>query len=82
MLDDKIFVNRCESNNGVWSYTNHDCEGLWDVCREIGGINIQEDITTPCTGTEIINDDEGPLEIKICRGAAVIRASCVFEYEN
>lgn len=29
MLDDKIFVNKCESNGGTWNYTHHDCEGLW-----------------------------------------------------
>jgi hypothetical protein len=80
MLDDKIFVNKCESNGGVWNYTRHDCEVLWNVCNDIGGIIIQEDVTPPCTDTGIIDDD--PLTIKVCRGAGIIRASCVFEYEN
>ncbi|AJM93086.1 hypothetical protein [Nitrosopumilus piranensis] len=80
MLDDKIFVEKCESNGGMWNYTRHDCEGLWEVCRDIGGITIQEDITPPCIDTGIIDDD--PLTVKVCRGAGIIRASCVFEYEN
>ncbi|WP_428325420.1 hypothetical protein [Nitrosopumilus sp.] len=80
MLDDKIFVNKCESNGGMWNYTRHDCEGLWEVCPDIGGITIQEDITPPCIDTGIIDDD--PLTVKVCHGAGVIRASCVFEYEN
>ena len=80
MLDDKIFVNKCESNGGVWNYTYHDCEGLWNVCSEIGGINIQEDITPPCTDTGILDDDL--LTIKVCRGPTTIRVSCVFENEN
>lgn len=80
MLDDKIFVNKCESNGGMWNYTRHDCEDLWEVCRDIGGIIIQEDVTPPCTDTGIIDDD--PLTIKVCGGAGIIRASCVFEYEN
>ena len=80
MLDDKIFVNKCESNGGVWNYTHHDCETLWQVCRDVGGMMIQEDITTPCTDIGIIDDD--PLTIKVCRGAGIIRVSCVFEYEN
>ena len=80
MLDDKIFVNKCESNGGMWNYTRHDCEGLWEVCPDIGGITIQEDITPPCIDTGIIDDD--PLTVKVCHGAGIIRASCVFEYEN
>ena len=67
MLDDKIFVNKCESSNGVWNYTNHSCEGLWNICSNIGGINIQEDIMPPCTGTGIIDDyddEEGPLKLR------------------
>ena len=80
MLDDKIFVNKCESNGGVWNYTYHDCEGLWQICGEIGGIYVNEDITPPCTDTGIIDDD--PLTVNVCRGAGLIRVSCVFEYEN
>lgn len=80
MLDDKIFVNRCESNGGIWNYTLHDCEGMWQVCRDVGGIMIQENITPPCTDTGVINND--PLTIKVCNSAGIIRVSCVFEYEN
>jgi len=47
----------------------HDCEGLWQVCRDMDGIMIQERITTPCTGG-------------ICLDRLVYRMSCVFEYEN
>jgi len=80
MLDDKIFVDRCESNGGTWNYSYHDCEGLWPGCRELGGIYVSDDITPPCTDTGIIDDD--PLTIKVCGGAGVIRVSCVFEYEK
>jgi len=80
MLNDKIFVNKCESNGGIWNYTYHDCEGLWQVCRDMGGIMIQEDITPLCMDTGIIDDD--PLTIKVCNGAGIIRASCVIPYEN
>lgn len=80
MLDDRIFVNKCELNGGVWNYVYHDCEGLWQICEEIGGIHVNEDITPTCTGTEIINDD--PLTFKGCNSSALIRVSCVFEYEN
>ena len=69
MLDDKIFVNKCESNGGAWNYTYHDCEGLWQVCRDVDGIMIQEDITKPCTGG-------------VCLDRKVYRMSCVFEYED
>jgi len=69
MLDDKIFVNKCESNGGVWNYTYHDCENLWQVCRDVDGIMIQEDITKSCT--------EG-----VCLDGKVYRISCVFEYEQ
>jgi len=80
MLDDKIFVNKCESNGGVWNYTYHDCENLWQVCRDAGGIMIQENVTPPCTDTGIIEDD--PLTVNVCRGAGIIRVSCIFEYED
>lgn len=69
MLDDKIFVNKCESNGGVWNYIHHDCENLWQICRDVGGIMIQEDISEPCTGG-------------VCLDRKVYRMSCVFEYEN
>ena len=80
MLDDKTFVNKCESNGGIWNYTYHDCEGLWNVCQDVDGIIIEEDITPSCTDTGVIDDD--PLTIKVCRDAGIIRVSCVFEYEN
>ena len=80
MLDDKIFVDKCESNGGVWNYAHHDCEGLWQICGEIGRVYVNEDITPPCTDTGIIDDD--PLTVNVCRGAGLIRVSCVFEYEN
>ena len=80
MLDDKTFVNKCESNGGVWNYTYHDCEGSGEVCIDMGGIIITEDITPPCTATGIIDDD--PLTINVCRGPEIVRISCVFEYEN
>ena len=57
MLDDKTFVNKCESNGGIWNYTYHDCEGLWNVCQDVDGIIIQEDITPSCTDTGVIDDD-------------------------
>jgi len=69
MLDDKIFVNKCESNGGVWDYTYHDCGELWQVCGDVGGIMIQERITTPCTSG-------------VCLDRVAYRISCVFEYEN
>lgn len=68
MLDDKIFVDRCESNDGVWNYTYHDCEGIWEICQAVGGIVIQRNVTTPCTD--------------ICLDRAIYRMSCVFEYED
>ncbi len=68
MLDDKIFVDRCESNGGTWNYSYHDCEGIWEICQDVGGIVIQRNITPPCTG--------------ICLDKALYRMSCVFEYEN
>ena len=78
MLNDKTFVNKCESNGGIWNYTYHDCEDLWNVCQDVDGIIIKEDITPSCTDTGVIDDD--PLTIKVCRDAEIIRVSCVFEY--
>ena len=80
MLDDKTFVDRCQSHGGTWNHSRHDCEGLMQVCNDIGGIYLNEDVTPPCTDTGII--DEDPLKVKVCRGAALIRVSCVFEYEG
>jgi len=80
MLDDKIFVDKCKSHGGTWNYERHDCEGLMEICNDIGGIYLNEDVTPPCTDTGII--DEDPLKVKVCRGAALIRISCVFEYEG
>jgi len=68
MLDDKTFVNKCESNDGVWNYTYHDCEGIWETCQDVSGIKITRDTTKPCTG--------------VCLDRTVYRISCVFEYEN
>lgn len=69
MLDDKIFVDKCESNGGVWNYTYHDCEGIWEICEDVGGIRINRDVSKPCT--------EG-----VCLDRKVYRITCVFEYEN
>lgn len=69
MLDDKIFVNKCESNGGTWNYAYHDCEGLWQVCKEIGGIYL-EDVTPYCD------------PLVGCDASKLVRVSCVFEYEN
>lgn len=80
MLDDKIFVDKCELNGGVWNYTYHDCEGLWEICRDVDGITVSENITPPCIDAGIVVDN--PFTIKACRGAETIRVSCVFEYEN
>lgn len=80
MLDDKIFVEKCESNGGLWNYIRHNCEGLWEVCHDLGVITIHENITPPCIDTGIVDDD--PLTIKVCRGAETMRVSCVFEYEK
>ena len=68
MLNDKIFVNKCESNDGVWNYTYHDCEILESECVDLGGIMISRGISVPCTG-------------EICLDRKVYRMSCVFEYE-
>ncbi|QLH07061.1 hypothetical protein [Nitrosopumilus ureiphilus] len=69
MLDDKIFVNKCESNGGVWNYTYHDCEGLGSECTNVDGIFITQNITPSCTSG-------------VCLDGTVYRMSCVFEYEN
>jgi hypothetical protein len=70
MLDDKIFVNKCESNGGIWNYTYHDCEGLIQACNDIGGIYLNDDVTPICN----------PLDG--CDASGLVRVSCVFEYEN
>ena len=80
MLNDGIFVEKCKSNGGVWNYTHHDCEALWQVCRDVRGMVVEEGITPPCIDTGIIDDD--PLTIKVCHDAEFIRVSCVFEYQN
>ena len=69
MLNDQIFVDKCESNGGIWNYTYRDCEGIWEICKDIGGIQINRDITKPCTSG-------------VCLDGTVYRISCVFEYEN
>ncbi len=69
MLNDKIFVDKCESNGGTWNAEYADCEGIWEICRDVGGIRINRDVTPPCTG-------------EICPDVKIIRMSCVFEYEN
>jgi len=43
MLDDEIFVNRCESNDGIWNYAYHDCENLGLECKDMGGIHTTID---------------------------------------
>ncbi|QLH06777.1 hypothetical protein [Nitrosopumilus ureiphilus] len=68
MLDDKIFVNKCESNGGVWNYTYHDCEGIWEMCQDVNGVSVAMNIFLPCTG--------------LCLDRGVYRLACVFEYEN
>lgn len=70
IFDDKIFVNKCESNGGVWNYTYHDCQGLsFAECKDLGGIFFSEDVTLPCT-------------TEVCLDMKLYRMSCVFEYEN
>ncbi|PIN83191.1 MAG: hypothetical protein COV65_04150, partial [Nitrosopumilales archaeon CG11_big_fil_rev_8_21_14_0_20_33_24] len=68
MLNDKTFVNKCESNGGIWNYTYHDCEGLGLECEDIGGIHTTMAISTCTTG--------------VCLDRAIYRATCVFENEN
>jgi hypothetical protein len=69
MLNDKIFVDKCEANGGIWNAEYTDCEGIWEMCRAVGGIRIARDVTPPCTG-------------EICLDAGLVRVSCVFPYEN
>jgi hypothetical protein len=68
MFDDKIFVNKCESNGGIWNYTYHDCECIGESCQDVGGINVSMGVSIPCTG--------------MCLDRGVHRLVCVFEYEN
>ena len=70
MLDDKTFVEKCESNGGTWNYDFHDCEGLWQVCKDVGGIYLNDDVTPFCD------------PLSGCNASKLIRVSCVFEYEN
>ena len=70
MLDDKTFVDKCESNGGTWNYVFHDCEGLMQVCNNVGGIYLNEDVTPLCD------------PLNGCNASKLIRVSCVFEYEN
>lgn len=69
MLNDKLFVDKCEFHGGTWNAEYADCEGIWEICRAVGGIRISRDVTPPCT--------EGD-----CFAAKFIRNSCVFPYEN
>lgn len=69
MLDDKIFVDKCESNGGLWNYTYHDCElPNFLNCEDIGGIHFAMNIST-CTSD-------------ICLDRAIYRQSCVFVYNG
>jgi len=68
MLDDKIFVDKCESNGGIWNYTYHDCEGIWETCQGVGGIHAPMRVSTPCDG--------------LCLDRVIYRLACVFEYEQ
>ena len=70
MLDDKTFVDKCESNGGTWNYVFHDCGGLIQVCNNVGGIYLNEDVTPICDS------------LNGCNASKLIRVSCVFEYEN
>lgn len=65
MLDDKIFVDRCESNGGTWNYNYHDCEELLEICQDVGGIRISRDITPYCIS-------------EACTDVGLVRMSCVF----
>jgi hypothetical protein len=42
MLDDVVFVNKCESNGGTWNYTYHDCEGLLQICEAVEGVYVRD----------------------------------------
>lgn len=68
MLDDKIFIDKCESNGGIWNYTYHDCEGIWETCQDIDGIRVSMSVPLPCDG--------------LCLDRGIYRLACVFEYEN
>lgn len=70
MLNDKIFVDKCQLYDGVWNYIFSYCqlyEGV--ICEDIGGIPVMIDITPECTG---ICFDRGVYSIN----------SCVFEYNG
>ena len=70
MLDDKIFVDKCESNNGIWNYTYHDCHIDYYVsCEDIGGIFIGRSISD-CTGNGV------------CLDRSIYLNTCVFEYDG
>lgn len=69
MLNDKIFVDKCETVWGKWNYTYQDCEEIVDICTRSGGSVMFRDITPVCTE-------------EICLAAKFHRISCVFEYEN
>jgi len=79
MLDDKIFVDKCELNNGIWNYTYHDCTTDKNNCEDIGGISIRRDVT-PCIVAGVIDDD--PLAVKVCYVDMLLRNTCVFEYNG
>jgi len=68
MLDDKIFVDKCESYGGVWDYTYHDCVDLPVDCSDVNGVGISTVIPRSCT--------------VVCFDVKVYRISCVFPYEN
>jgi len=67
MLDDKIFVDKCESNGGLWHYHYHDCIGITEICEDVGGTHISMNKTPPAciSGCDYVE-----------------RISCVFPYEN
>lgn len=69
MLNDKIFVEKCKFHGGVWDEKHFDCEGIWEICRDVGGIRISRDVTPSCTGG-------------VCLDEKLVRNSCVFPYEN
>ncbi len=81
MLNDPIFIEKCISNGGVWNLTYHDCEGLGQICKDIGGVSPSLSIRPYCTGTGTI-DTEPPLKFDVCRGYDIVRLACVFPYEN
>ena len=69
MLNDEIFVDKCESNGGNWNEQYSDCEEIWERCTAVGGIRITRNVTPEC------NED-------ICLDMSLERISCVFPYEN